>query len=89
MFDKYLGPKRKKYLFFKKLGFGKDYVTALWEGIKTAGKCKIFCFHPNSDRYYCSLSDPWKTYDSEREVRASGGSERKFAVGLGRYWRCS
>lgn len=29
-----------KYLFFKKLGFGKDYITALWEGIKTAKNCK-------------------------------------------------
>lgn len=29
-----------KYLFFKKLGFGKEYRTALWEGIRTAKKCR-------------------------------------------------
>ena len=29
-----------KYLFFKKKGFGTDYVSGLLEGIKTAGRCK-------------------------------------------------
>lgn len=29
-----------KYLFFKKRGFGKDYVEGFLEGVKTAGKCK-------------------------------------------------
>lgn len=29
-----------KYLFFRKLGFGKDYLCGLAEGIRTAGKCK-------------------------------------------------
>lgn len=29
-----------KYLFFKKKGFGKDYVSGLMEGIRTAGACR-------------------------------------------------
>lgn len=29
-----------KIMFFKKLGFGKDYIDGLKEGIKTVGKCK-------------------------------------------------
>ena len=29
-----------KYLFFKRLGFGKDYLSALMEGIKTRKNCK-------------------------------------------------
>ena len=30
-----------KYKFFCKLGFGKDYMSGLVEGVTTAGKCKI------------------------------------------------
>lgn len=29
-----------KYSFFRKLGFGKDYLEGLKEGIRTAKKCK-------------------------------------------------
>ena len=29
-----------KYLFFKKRGFGKDYLSGLWEGLKTRKNCK-------------------------------------------------
>lgn len=35
-----------KYLFFAKMGFGKDYLSGLKEGIKTAGKCKKAPMYP-------------------------------------------
>lgn len=39
-----------KLMFFKKMGFGKDYKEGLIEGIKTAGKCKKAYMHADFGR---------------------------------------
>lgn len=36
-----------KYSFFRKLGFGKDYLEGLKEGIRTAKKCKKVAYRRN------------------------------------------
>lgn len=44
-----------KYLFFKKLGFGKDYVAGLLEGVHTLSKCKKVPYRPEHLRNYLSI----------------------------------
>ncbi len=41
-----------KYGFFKKLGFGKDYLSGFLEGIRTCGKCRKVPFRPENLRNY-------------------------------------
>ncbi len=47
-----------KYLFFKKTGFGKDYLAGLWEGIRTAGKTKKVPYR--QDRLQNYLAIEWE-----------------------------
>lgn len=44
-----------KYLFFKKLGFEKDYVAGLLEGVRTLGRCKKVPYRPEDFQNYLSI----------------------------------
>lgn len=44
-----------KYLFFKKLGFEKDYVAGLLEGVRTLGTCKKVPYRPEDFQNYLSI----------------------------------
>lgn len=41
-----------KYVFFKKIGFGRDYAEAFFEGIRTAGKSRKVKFQPKHLKNY-------------------------------------
>ena len=44
-----------KYSFFRKLGFGKDYLEGLKEGIRTAKKCKKVAYRPERLKNYLAI----------------------------------
>ena len=44
-----------KYSFFRKLGFGKDYLEGLKEGIRTAKKCKKVAYRPEWLKNYLAI----------------------------------
>ena len=44
-----------KYGFFKKIGFGKDYLEGLKEGIRTAKKCKKVAYRPERLKNYLAI----------------------------------
>ncbi|EHI61205.1 hypothetical protein HMPREF9473_00820 [ [Hungatella hathewayi WAL-18680] len=44
-----------KYLFFKKLGFEKDYVAGILEGLRTYKTCKKVPYRPEHFRNYLSI----------------------------------
>lgn len=44
-----------KYGFFKKLGFGKDYLAGIREGLRTAGKCKKVVYRPQQLSNYLAI----------------------------------
>lgn len=44
-----------KYRFFKKIGFGKDYLEGLWEGIHTARICNKVPYRPEHLKNYLSI----------------------------------
>lgn len=44
-----------KYGFFKKLGFGKDYLAGIREGLQTAGKCKKVVYRPQQLSNYLAI----------------------------------
>jgi len=44
-----------KYSFFRKLGFGKDYLEGLKEGIRTAKKCKKVVYRPERLKNYLAI----------------------------------
>lgn len=44
-----------KYRFFKKIGFGKDYLEGLWEGIHTARTCNKVPYRPEHLKNYLSI----------------------------------
>ena len=44
-----------KYGFFKKRGFGKDYLAGLTEGLKTVHKCKKVKYRPENLVNYLSI----------------------------------
>ena len=49
-----------KYLFFRKRGFGADYIAGLKEGIATAGKCRKVPRRPGSFRTLLSIE--WELF---------------------------
>lgn len=49
-----------KYMFFKKRGFGKDYLDGLKEGIATVGKCRKVPYQPNHLRNYLAVE--WELF---------------------------
>lgn len=44
-----------KYRFFKKIGFGKDYLEGLWEGMHTARTCNKVPYRPEHLKNYLSI----------------------------------
>jgi GT2 family glycosyltransferase len=44
-----------KYIFFRKIGFGKDYIEGLKEGVKTVGKTKKVKFRPSNLGNYIQI----------------------------------
>ena len=44
-----------KYSFFRKSGFGKDYLEGLKEGIRTAKKCKKVAYRPERLKNYLAI----------------------------------
>ena len=44
-----------KYGFFRKLGFGKDYLSGLREGLKTCGKCRRVPYEPGHLKNYLAI----------------------------------
>ena len=44
-----------KYLFFKKRGFGADYLAGVKEGLATAGKCKKVGYRPEHLKNYVQI----------------------------------
>lgn len=44
-----------KYFFFKKIGFEKDYMEGLREGLRTFGKCRKVPFLPEHGKNYCLI----------------------------------
>lgn len=50
-----------KYLFFKKRGFGDDYLQGFWEGLRTARNCNRVAF--GKGQYWNCLSIEWELID--------------------------
>ncbi len=44
-----------KYLFFKKIGFGREYLSGLWEGIRTVRKTKKVPYRPQDLENYLAI----------------------------------
>ena len=44
-----------KYLFFRKLGYEKDYLEGLKEGVRTAGRCKKVPFRRKNLKQYAAI----------------------------------
>ena len=49
-----------KYLFFKKRGFGADYLAGVKEGFATAGKCKKVGYRPEHLKNYLAIE--WELF---------------------------
>ena len=49
-----------KYLFFKKRGFGADYLAGVKEGLATAGKCKKVGYRPEHLKNYLAIE--WELF---------------------------
>ena len=49
-----------KYLFFKKRGFGADYLAGVKEGLETAGKCKKVGYRPEHLKNYLAIE--WELF---------------------------
>ncbi len=49
-----------KYGFFKKLGYGKEYVDGFFEGIRTAGKCRKVPFRKENAIHYLEIQ--WELF---------------------------
>ena len=44
-----------KYMFFKKIGFGREYLSGLWEGIRTVRKTKKVPYRPQDLENYLAI----------------------------------
>ncbi len=44
-----------KYGFFRRIGFGKDYLAGVWEGLKTLYKCRRVPYNPDYLANYLSI----------------------------------
>lgn len=44
-----------KYCFFRKIGFGKEYLSGIWEGIRTAHKARKVPYKPENFHNYLSI----------------------------------
>lgn len=44
-----------KYVFFRKIGFGREYLAGVWEGIRTARKTKRVMYRPENLGNYLAI----------------------------------
>ena len=49
-----------KYGFFKKLGFEKEYLEGIKEGIATMRQCQKFTWNPENFRHYLTIE--WELF---------------------------
>lgn len=49
-----------KYGFFRKIGYGKDYLAGLKEGMLTAGKCRKVPYRPEHFKHYLEIE--WELF---------------------------